>query len=107
MHTFHDTRCNLRLLHQTFKRKPSLIYGYSLTNHNYYITRPDNRFLQISNYQNCLSDFIKFKLANEKYFNAKENRNVAVHILGIKGSFVTKINELFELQKYDQNLTMN
>lgn len=24
-----------------------------------------------------------------------------------KGSFVTKINELFELQKYDQNLTMN
>lgn len=32
---------------------------------------------------------------------------MAVHILGIKGSFVTKINELFELQKYDQNLTMN
>lgn len=37
-------------------RKPSLIYGYSLTNPNYYITWPDNRFLQTSNYQNCLSD---------------------------------------------------
>lgn len=46
-------------------------------------------------------------LQKEKYFNAKENRNVAVHFLGIKGNFVTKINELFELQKYDQNLTMN
>lgn len=46
-------------------------------------------------------------MQKEKYFNAKENRNVAVHILGIKGSFVTKINELFELQNYDQNLIMN
>lgn len=47
-------------------KKPSLIYGYSLTNHNYYITWPDNRFLQISNYQNCLSDFIKFKTCKKK-----------------------------------------